>query len=348
MSQNNLLKVYKNIYYIRSVQEAIANNYHPEDKMRCPIHFCFGQELMPSILGLFLRKEDAIYSHHRSHGYFLVKGGSLKEMICEFYGKSNGTNGGLAGSQELSCSRINFNSGTILSGAFAMSVGDAYAKKIKKDKGITITVIGDGGMEEGIVYESLNLASLKKVPLLFICENNLYSTHTRVNERVSVNNILEKVKQFGLRTKKISGLNYDSYISKIKNEINFVRKNKVPSFIEIDTYRLGPHVGPEDDDHFFFRPITEKNNWKKKDPVIFYRNKILSNTKNKNKILRIENKINKQIKEAFKYARNSNYPTLGEVLKKNYSNSFSTVVKFFYKNESLLSTKQEKHLPKPY
>ena len=217
MSQYNL-NLYQNLYLIRRTQEEISKNYHPEDKMRCPIHLCFGQEFMPSVLGLFLKKNDAIYSHHRSHGYFLAKGGSVKEMICEFYGKANGTNGGLAGSQELSCSKINFNSGTILSGAFAMAVGDAYAKKINKTNSITVTVIGDGGMEEGIVYESLNLAALKKVPVLFICENNLYSTHTRVTERVVKNNITSKVKQFGLRTLKLNSGNYEDYISRIKKE----------------------------------------------------------------------------------------------------------------------------------
>tara|TARA_B100001063_G_C16775738_1_gene565126 strand:+ start:3288 stop:4331 length:1044 start_codon:yes stop_codon:yes gene_type:complete len=347
MYQNNL-NLYKNLYLIRRTQEQISKNYHPEDKMRCPIHLCFGQEFMPSVLGLFLKKDDAIYSHHRSHGYFLAKGGSVKEMICEFYGKANGTNGGLAGSQELSCSKINFNSGTILSGAFAMAVGDAYAKKINKKNSITVTVIGDGGMEEGIVYESLNLAALKEVPVLFICENNLYSTHTRVTERVSKNNISSKVKQFGLRTLKLNNGNYHDHITKIKKEVDFVRKNKKPSFIEIDTYRLGPHVGPEDDDHFKFRPSIEKNKWQKKDPLIHYRKLLLKQNKNQKKIIELEKKINDKVNEAFKFAKSSKYPKLNSALSKNYSNTFSKVVKNFFDNQADFSTIQEKHLPKPY
>ena len=268
-------------------------------------------------------------------------------MISEFYGKVTGTNGGLAGSQELSCPKINFNSGTILSGALAMSVGDAYAKKIKKTNSITVAVIGDGGMEEGIVYEALNLASLKSVPVLFICENNLYSTHTRVNERVGKNNITSKVKEFGLRTLRLKDNNYKSYIIKIKKEIDYVRKSKKPSFIEIDTYRLGPHVGPEDDDHFGFRSIKERSLWQKRDPLIYYK-KILLKKYNQSQILMTEKKIDNTIKNAFKYARKAKYPKLKTTLNKNYSNTFSKIVKKFYNNQSSFSTKQEKHLPKPY
>lgn len=121
-------------------------------------------------------------------------------MVAEFYGKITGTNGGLAGSQELSDKDINFYSGTILSGALAMGVGDAFAKKYKSKKLINISVIGDGGMEEGIVYESLSLAALYKLPIMFICENNIYSTHTHLKERQYSKDIIKKVKALGIES----------------------------------------------------------------------------------------------------------------------------------------------------
>ena len=101
-------------------------------------------------------------------------------MVAEFYGKKNGSNGGLAGSQELSDPDTSFYSGTILSGALAMGVGDAFAKKYKNKNFLNVSVIGDGGMEEGIVIESINMASLYNLPVIFICENNIYSTHTHI------------------------------------------------------------------------------------------------------------------------------------------------------------------------
>ena len=134
MTVKDKLKIYYHLLLIRSVEEAIAERYHPADKMRCPMHMCIGQELAPSVLSLFLKPQDSLWSHHRSHGYFMSKGGPVKKMIAEFYGKKTGTNGGLAGSQELSYPKSNFYSGTILCGAFAMAVGDAFSKKYKNTK----------------------------------------------------------------------------------------------------------------------------------------------------------------------------------------------------------------------
>ena len=109
------LKIYYNLLLIRSIEEAIVERYHPADKMRCPVHLCIGQELAPAVFNLLLKPKDSVWSHHRSHGYYISKGGSIKEMIAEFYGKKTGTNGGLAGSQELSYPKTNFYSGPILS-----------------------------------------------------------------------------------------------------------------------------------------------------------------------------------------------------------------------------------------
>ena len=171
------LKIFYLMKLIRNIEQALIEKYHPEDKMRCPMHFCLGQELAPAVLGLLSKKNDSIYSNHRSHGYYIAKGGSIKKLIAEFYGKKTGTNGGLAGSQGLFSTDINLYSGAILSGAFSLSIGDAYSKIYKKQNSISIAMTGDGGMEEGIVYETFNFASKMKLPILFICENNLYSGH---------------------------------------------------------------------------------------------------------------------------------------------------------------------------
>ena len=207
MKLKDKLKIYYHLLLIRSVEEAIVERYHPADKMRCPIHMCVGQELAPSVLNLFLKPEDGLWSHHRSHGYYLAKGGSLTGMISEFYGKKNGANGGLAGSQELSSAKDNFYSGTILSGAFAMSAGSAFASNYLNDDYVTVAIIGDGGMEEGIVFETINLAAKKGLPILFICENNNYSIFTPLKERTNSQDLHLKVKEFGIETMKIKSNN---------------------------------------------------------------------------------------------------------------------------------------------
>ena len=180
MNKADQIKIYKNLSLIRKTQEEIVDRYHPADKMKCPMHFCIGQEMTPAVLNPLMIKEDSIYSHHRSHGYFISKKGPIREMIAEFYGKITGTNGGLAGSQELSSSKINFYSGTILSGAFAMALGDAYEKNYSKKKGIAISVIGDGGMTAGMSFEAMCHAGYLKKDILVVLNDNEMSISPNV------------------------------------------------------------------------------------------------------------------------------------------------------------------------
>ena len=342
-----LLDIYYNMLFIRRVQESIISNYHPEDKMRCPMHLCSGQELTPSILGTLLNKQDSIWSHHRSHGYFLSKKGSLNEMLSEFYGKENGTNGGIAGSQELSCTKNNFYSGTILSGAFSFAAGDAYAKKYSRSNSIAVTVIGEGGMEEGIVFETLNLASLMSLPVLFICENNKYSVHTNISERQANNKIINRVKSFGVEAYTLNqNKPYENY-QKIKKSVENIRKNKKPVFIEVETYRFAPHVGPENDDHWGYRSKKELDYWVSKDPLMLLNKNLNKSYKNFDKIQNnYEKKILNLITKAFNIARSSNFPTKYENF--NISDTYSPIIKSFYKNEIFTEKDQDYHNPAPY
>ncbi|MDC0855527.1 thiamine pyrophosphate-dependent dehydrogenase E1 component subunit alpha [Candidatus Pelagibacter sp.] len=347
MKLKDKLKIYYHLLLIRSVEEAIVERYHPADKMRCPIHMCVGQELAPSVLNLFLKPEDGLWSHHRSHGYFMSKGGSVKEMIAEFYGKKTGTNGGLAGSQELSDPRINFFSGTILCGAFAMGVGDAFAKKYKNQKNISVAIVGDGGMEEGIVFESMNIAAMMNLPIVFICENNLYSVHTKLKERQTSNSIYQKAKTFGIKSSIYKGNDPDKLYEIFNNINSYVRKKSKPYFIELSTYRFSGHVGPEGDDHYNYRPKKEIEYWKKRDPLKFYEKKLEKNIKNFEQTNReYKSKINKIISEAFDFAEKSKFPN--EYLKYNFQGTYDKVVKKFYDNDIKLAEIQKDHQPKPY
>jgi len=348
MNKKKLSDLEKNIYYnlnlIRLVQKEIIRRYHPADHMKCPMHFCTGQEIMPSAISSLLKKEDSVYSHHRSHGYFLSKKGSLKKMIAEFYGKITGTNGGLAGSQELSDPDINFYSGTILSGALAMGVGDAFAKKYLSKKAINISVIGDGGMEEGIVNESINLAVLYKLPVVFICENNIYSTHTHIRDRVGKEKISDKIKPLGIDITTIKTNNPLEVFNKMKSVIYKARKNK-PQFVEIETYRFGSHVGPEDDDHYGYRPINERKKWLKNDPIIKIK-KLFKNKPDFNKFEKeVDKKLFNQIDKAFEFAGKSKFPK--KYINFNYT-SKKTIIKKYFNNKIPFGSHQEGHKPKPY
>ena len=345
MESSKLHSIYKNFLKIRLCQEKIVEKYHPDDKMKCPMHLCIGQELTPSILGFYLKKNDSIFSHHRSHGYFLANNGSMKEMISEFYGKDSGTNGGLAGSQELSCTKTNFYSGTILSGAFAMAVGDAFSKISNKSNDISVAVIGDGGMEEGITFEAINIAHLMKLPVLFICENNMYSTHTNIKERSKTSLVSDRVKGFGIKTILIKEQKLENMDKQISNIIAKMREDKKPCFLEILTYRFNGHVGPEGDDHFDYRPKNEILQWQKNDPLI----KIEQVINSKKVIDKINKSVKNEINSSFKFAEKSKLATKWKEF--NFNNGYSPIVKKFYKKKITLNSKQEDHKPnsaKPY
>ena len=171
-------ELFSSMLKIRRVEELLMEEYHPADEMRCPVHFCVGQEAMPAALGLVMEPEDTLFTHYRSHGYFLAKGGSLDAMVAEFYGKDSGSNRGLAGSMELADHEAGHYSGAIVGGPMAIAVGDAFARRYRKSQGITVTVFGDGSLDEGVSYEAMNLASLYRLPMLFVCEDNGYAAHT--------------------------------------------------------------------------------------------------------------------------------------------------------------------------
>ena len=149
--------------------------------------------MLPAALSLLINKKDSLFCGHRSHGYYLSKNGPLNKLFAEFYGKKSGISGGMAGSQEMMFKDINFYSGALLSGSFAMSIGDAFSKKYNNQKNLSVAIIGDGGMDEGISYEVINMAIMMKLPVLFICENNLYSLKLICEREIKIFMFIKKI-----------------------------------------------------------------------------------------------------------------------------------------------------------
>ncbi len=339
MNKIQLLNIFKTYHLIRFSQQYLIDIYHPEDLMKCPIHFCLGQEALASCASLFLKKNDYLLSHHRSHGYYIAKKSPIKKMISEFYGKKEGSNFGLAGSQELSYSKTNFFSGTILSGMFSIALGTSYAQKFRNNKSLTMTVIGDGGMEEGIVYETLNLASLHSLPIIFICENNNFSVHTNIIERTKTKNFKQKVKSFDINYLKIKDYKIQSIFESVKKAFNYVRKKQKPIFIEIDTMRMCGHVGPENDDLEFNYRNKELLKWKKKDTFNEMRNKITKYF-DENLIKKIEKENIKKIENSVIQAKKQKSLDFNKSLELNFVISYSKIIKNFSKPKKIFKKGQ--------
>ena len=347
MSIKRKLELYKIFHLMRFSQEYLIKTYHPEDKMRCPIHFNLGQEVLPACLYFFLKKNDYVLSHHRSHGYYLAKKCPLNKMIAEFYGKATGSNSGLTGSQELSYPKNNFFSGTILSGMFSIAAGTAFAQKLDKTKNISVAIIGDGGMEEGIVYETLNLASLKSLPILFICENNKYSVQTNISERTVTPSFKKKTTAFDIKYFKISDYKTENIFNKLGQAISYVRNKGKPVFLEFDTMRTCGHVGPENDDKEFNYREKDLKFWSKRNSFKFFKTQMLKNY-SLSKLKKIEKINQNKVTSAVARAKKDKFLNMNESIKLNFVKSYSKIIKNFSQPSKNFKEKQKETKLSPY
>lgn len=351
ISSIELLKLYNFMNELRICEEMLSKEYHPADQMRCPVHFCTGQEAVPAALSLLLKKDDFLFSHHRSHGYYLAKKAPIKRLFAEIYGKETGANSGLAGSQDISFPEKNFFSGAILAGAIAISVGSAMALNFKKNnKKISISGFGEAATDEGIFWESINYASLKNLPAIFICENNNYSVFSPQSKRQSGKSIAEKVSSFGVRSKSLFGNDVCLVYKELKKAIKEVRAKNKPFFLETFTFRYDGHVGPIEDDLKGYRTQEEIKFWKDNCPIKLLEKKLLDKkiitTDYKEKLIK---KIRKKIALCFNFAKKSKFPKIKNIEKLNLSESNSNLYKKIkIIEQSKFDEKQEFFQPKGY
>ena len=178
MDTITLKKLYREMVRIRIVEESIAEHY-PEQEMRCPVHFSIGQEAVAVGVCVHLDPSDHVFSNHRSHGHYLAKGGDLKAMVAEIYGKEAGCSRGFGGSMHLLDLKHGFlGAAPIVGSTIPIAVGSALTATVKEEDRVTVVFLGDGATEEGVFSESLNFAALKQLPVVFVCENNLYSVYS--------------------------------------------------------------------------------------------------------------------------------------------------------------------------
>ena len=209
INKKKLINFYSKISLIRNVELEISKKYS-ENKMRCPVHLSIGQEACAVGVCENLKKKDTLYSTHRSHAHYLAKGGSLKRMIAEIYGKKTGCCGGRGGSMHLFDDSVGMKSSIpIVASSIPIAAGNALSIKLKKSKNISVVIFGDGAVEEGIFYETLNFSVIKKLPILFVCENNLYSIMTHIKERQPKNFIYNIKKLFKIPFEKCDGNKVD-------------------------------------------------------------------------------------------------------------------------------------------
>jgi pyruvate dehydrogenase E1 component alpha subunit len=308
-----LRTLWRQMRRLRRTEEALLQEYHPADEMRCPIHFCIGQEAIPAALSLLVEEADYLFSHHRSHGYYFAKGAPLRELFAEIYGRATGANRGIAGSQDISHQGSHFYSGAILSGAVAIAAGSAFAFQYKKSPQIAIAGFGEGATDEGAFWEVMNHAGAQKLPILFVCENNRYATYSDQLKRQRTDNICERVETFGVRAQRIFGNDVALAYRTLQREIAAIRGGAGPSLIEAYTFRWNSHVGPEDDGANRYRSTQEMEFWKENCPI-----RLLEEHLQASGVLeaswrqQVEKEITEEIAENFRFAKASPFPDAGD------------------------------------
>jgi pyruvate dehydrogenase E1 component alpha subunit len=289
-------------FKLRLIQQLITDEYHAKSEMRCPVHLCHGQELLYGGLIKLLVKDDILFSHHRSHGSYFAKGGSLKHFFLELLGKINGACNGYSGSQDISSVENNMHAGAIVTGSNGLVTGAAYSIRRSKKAGIlALSIFGEGAADQGLFYESLNYAALKNLPIVYICENNSFATYSRMDQHLSTSSLEDRVKAQGLMYMRCSTFIPKELFICFENAFRLARIKNTPIFIEVLTYRYSPHVGPADDTASGYRTHDEINQWMSIDPL----DSMLSKYHNanwmpsfKNKVKFLENEIRQCYEEA--------------------------------------------------
>lgn len=335
---------------LRRCEEALMEEYHPADEIRCPVHFCVGQEAVPAALSQLITPGSHVFSHHRSHGYFLAKGGSMRSLFAELYGRTAGANGGIAGSQDISEPSVNFHSGAILSGAVAIAAGTSLGLQLQQNPCFAVAGFGDGATDEGVFWETINYAALRKLPLVLLCENNGYATYSNQLKRQPSDNISDRVAAFGLRTHALFGNDVVAVYKVIDEAIRHAVSGKGPFFIEAYTYRRYGHVGPESDDHIGYRSEEEVNFWKTHCPIALLEQQMISNgILNSDQKRKVIGEIDAEINDAFKFARNSPFPTAGDWQELNYHTGTPLADDLLRDTEmSEFDQSQLESIPEPY
>lgn len=310
MNLQEKVKLYSVMLRIRLVEEAIASEY-PKGEMRCPVHLSVGQELLPSLVSLVALDEDLAISTHRSHAHYLAKGGSLQKFIAELFGKETGCSKGRGGSMHLIDLDVNFMGSTAIVGnSIPVGVGIGYGSKLRGDNAVVFIYLGDGAVEEGAFYESVNFATVRKIPVVFLCENNDFSVYSHISERQPLNRrIYDMASGLGITSKYLDSSDPTKSLVELREIIESVRNTFTPAFIEMDTFRFLEHCGPAADDHLDYRDSNYVKNAMNKDPLAKLECELKKELHDwdKTSTVLIKN-IQIEIKHAFDFARKSPYP----------------------------------------
>lgn len=295
---------------IRRVQERIESEYM-QDEMKTPVHLYIGQEAIAAAVCAPLRDDDAVNSNHRSHGHYLAKGGDLKAMMAELFCRSTGCSKGYGGSMHLvDVAHGNMGTSAIVGGGIPIGTGQGLAFRMQGLDRASVVFFGDGAADEGTLYESINFAMLKKLPVIYVLENNGWAVCSPTAARQQWDNVFHKGADPDLLfTAKLDGNDPEAVHAAMKKAVARARAGQGPSFIECVTYRVLGHAGCWQQDPKGYRDVAEIAAWQERCPVRGFEARLRAlGLLDDAAMAQLEADIAAEIDAAFDYARKSPFP----------------------------------------
>lgn len=287
------IELYSQMLLIRRFEERLFELFE-NGELDGTIHTSLGQESIAVAVLNHLNNNDIVISNHRCHGHYLARTNDVVGLLAEIMGKKEGVCGGRGGSQHIH--KDNFFSNGVQGNMIPVAAGMAYAEKLNKTDAILVIFVGDGTFGQGVLYETLNIISLLKLPIIMVVENNQYAQSTKLEMNFS-GSFSGRINAFNISVSEIETNDVKKLYQRFKPIVNKVRKTKSPHVEIVHTFRLGPHSKGDDD-----RPIEEINKWTKNDPLI-----IAENYLEKNEIKKIESAVKNQILKAEEKTRTMSY-----------------------------------------
>lgn len=305
--------LYRKLYTARRAEELIIKHY-PKDEMKTPMHMSMGQEATATAVCHALGPEGQIFGFYRSHALFLARTEDPERFFGELYGKITGTARGRAGSMHLAAPDHGLMcTSAVVASSIPLAIGAAFANKSLGNKRMACAFFGDGALEEGVFWESLNAACVMRLPVLFVCEDNGLAIHTQQDVRQGFKSITEVVRQFECSAFQSDSTDVEALYHLVREAMEAVRSKGRPSFLHLKCYRYLDHIGIQDDFSLGYRSKEEFEEWFKRDPLILQRKKLLTQGESEASVRELERQVDDRLEDGLRKAQAAPFPPSEEL-----------------------------------
>lgn len=307
------IDLYRKLYLARRAEEAICEHY-VENDMKTPMHMSMGEEAIAVGVCHALKPEDQVFATYRSHAIYLAKTGKINDFFAEMYGKDTALLKGKGGSMHMCAPEAGFmGTSAIVASIIPVAVGAAFANKRQNNGKLATVFFGDGAMDEGVFWESLNAACLMQLPVLFVCEDNGFAVHTAKDKRQGYVSITDIVSKFKCKVFKENTTDVETIHELMRRVVRMVRTDQIPGFVHLQYYRYLEHVGVNEDFDAGYRSKEDFEEWHRKDPIALQRRKLVRQGFSEDEIRKLEKEIDNKVETSLKLAKEAPFAPVSEL-----------------------------------